>query len=122
MNKAQRYDPNGSIRPSYTVIVIFVNTIFKCFISESLRNVVIILFKCKLCELSNGIPAFLQKAGMGPLRFELRYRRYSHWMMCRPMSRTPKDGPGYPTVPLLVWCYYINQFYMSQEYSPATIS
>lgn len=59
MNKAQRYDPNGSIRPSYTIIVIFVNTIFKCFISESLRNVVVILFKCKLCELSVGtsIPA-----------------------------------------------------------------
>ena len=36
---------------------------------------------------------------MGPLRFELRYRRDSHRTQLLTVSRTPKDGPGYPTVP-----------------------
>ena len=91
------------------------------FYSESLRNVVVILFKCKLLNIKQ-IPVFLQKAGMEALRFELRYRRDSHWA---PIAQCPEHRwmvQAALAVPLLVWCHYINQFYMTKENSPATIS
>ncbi len=56
---------------------------------------------------------------MGPLRFELRFRRNPHG---NTMSRTPKDGPSYPTVPLLVWGQYIYKFHVGKDHSAATIA
>lgn len=38
------------------------------------------------------------------------------------MSRTPKDGPGYPTVPLLVWSQYVYKFHMGKYHSAATVA
>ena len=66
------------------------------FYSESLRNVVVILFKCKLLNIKQ-ISVFLQNAGMGALRFELMYRRGSHWKIFTPNIR---NAEGWSKLPL----------------------
>ena len=75
-------------------------------------NVVILLF-CRPVHICS------KSKGMGPLRFELRFRRD---------SRTHKYVPNaegwsrLPYGPLLIWCQCIYKLYMGQEYTTAAVT
>jgi hypothetical protein len=57
--------------------------------------------------------------GMGPLRFELRFRRDPRTIKYVPNA---EGWSRLPYGPLLIWCQCIYKFHVGQEYSTATVT